>query len=98
MQVLITGYKSYDFKNEGGEQVQGCKISYLGNKPSIKTGEIGWTPMQVTCKNNILVDVTEVPGLYNAEFEMVPGRNNKPELAIIGFDLIKPIRLEELFQ
>lgn len=98
MKVLVTGFKAYDFKNTDGEQVKGCKISYLGNKPSVKSGEVGWTPMQVTCNSEILIDLKEVPGIYTAEFEMVPGKNNRPELAITGFNIVKPARLEELFK
>lgn len=97
MKVLITGVKSYDFTNGDGQKIEGAKISYLGNKPSVKQGETGFTPMQITCNKEILLGIEALPGIYEADFEMVPGRNNKPEMAITGFTFLYEVDIAALF-
>lgn len=97
MKVLITGVKSYNFTNDAGEKIEGAKVSYLGSKPSVKQGETGFTPMQITCNKEILSGICNLPGIYDADFEMVPGRNNKPELAITSFSFLHDVDIPSLF-
>ncbi len=96
--VIVLGHsKPYDFKQDNGDRLQGVKISYINSKPSVKDGEVGFTPIQVTVNPSVLGDLKELPGLYDVSFEMVAGRNNKPEIAVTGFDFIKAVDMQLLF-
>lgn len=97
MEVLLTSVKPFDFTNTEETRMEGAKISYLGNKPSVKVGETGFPPMQITVKKELLNDIQDIPAIYDAEFEMVSGKNNKPELAITGFKYKKSVDLSKLF-
>ena len=43
-------------------------------------------------------NLREVPGVYEIKFDMVPGKNNKPELVITGFDFVKSVDINNIFQ
>lgn len=95
--VLITGVRSYDFEDKDGRKIDGAKVSYLGEKSSVKQNETGFTPMQISVKKELLQELETIPGVYNLDFDMVPGKNNKPELAIVGFEFLKEVDIPSLF-
>lgn len=96
--VLITGYKEVNFTTENKENIDMVKISYL---TKLNGEAIGMIPSQITFKDNekknILESLKSVPGLYNAEYGVVPGKNNKPQLCVVGFEFVKNIDLKSLF-
>lgn len=97
--VLVLGHsKPYDFKNDNGASIEGVKISYITARPTIKPGEVGYTPIQVSINPSMLKEFKEIPGIYDVEFEQVSGRNNRPELAIVAFEFVKPADLTALFK
>lgn len=96
--VLITGIKTYSFTKENGEVLSGAKVSYLGSKPSNLDNENGFIPMQVNVSLDILNNIGKVPGIYDLDFEMKSGKNNKPELMICGFDFIKDFDISSIYK
>lgn len=96
--VLITGFKAYSFNNKDtNELIQGVKVSFLPMEQAKGQSECGYLPMQSSLNLECAKDLKEVPGIYNAKYEMVPGKGNKPTLALTGFEFIKPVSLEGLF-
>lgn len=96
--VVITGYKETIFTTDKNENIDMIKVSYLTKQ----NGEaIGFLPNQLTfrddSKKEVINSLDCVPGLYNAEYGVVPGKNNKPQLTVIGFSFVKPIDLKLLF-
>lgn len=95
---IILGTKSYSFTNDDGQVVEGAKISYILENKSTKNNEKGFLPLQTTVKLETLDSVKVVPGLYDIAFGMVPGKNNKPQLDITGFTLIKEVNFDGLYK
>lgn len=96
--VLIVGMKTYSFLKDDKELVEGAKVSYLGEFASTKKNEFGFLPLQVNVNLNIAKEqIKEVPGIYDLSFDMVAGKNNKPELVITGFEFIKSVDFVEAF-
>lgn len=95
--VLITGYKTYSFQNQQNELISGAKISYLSEVKTSKQNELGYLPIQASVNLECISTLKEVPGLYEINFDMVPGKNNKPELVITGFNFLKSVDLPILF-
>lgn len=95
--VLVIGYKTYSFKNDNDEKVEGIKVSFLGERAR-GLNETGYLPLQASLKIDMLSRFKEVPGLYDAKFEMVPGKGNKPTLALTDFEFTKPIDLGALIK
>lgn len=98
--VIITGYKDMSFKDSDGENIDMLKLTCLtqnGGKDSV-----GFLPIQQTYMNEnkttILRSLKDVPGVYSAKYDMVPGKNNKPTLELVGFDFIKPLDLKSVFE
>jgi len=95
---IILGTKSYNFENDKKEKISGAKISYILENKSTKESENGYLPLQASVKLEILGQLKEVPGVYDVQFGMVPGKNNKPTLDITGFNFIKPVDLSNLYK
>lgn len=96
--VIVTGIKSYSFKREDGQVLEGVKVSYIGEVRASKQNENGYLPLQSSLSLESVKDFKEVPGLYDVKYDMVPGKGNKPTLAITGFNFIKGVPLNELFK
>lgn len=97
--VIVTGYRTFSFEDEkSGKKLEGVKVSFLGKHKASSTNEYGHLPLQSTVDLSLLDSFKEVPGIYEAESEMVPGKGNKPTLAIIGFEFIKGVDLNALFK
>ncbi len=97
--VIIIGYKDTEFENDKKEKISLIKVSYLTKN----NGEaVGYLPSQTTFKDldkqRILQSLDCVPGLFEAEYGVVPGKNNKPELKVISFNFVKPIQISNLFE
>lgn len=96
MKVLLLNAKEYDFKSDNG-QVKGVKISYLTkeNGEDVK----GYPPIQSTISNSDIktLGISELPGLYEADFTFVPGKNNAPTIQLSKFDLLSKVDFQKLF-
>lgn len=78
---IITCATKYDFVNDKGEKVQGCKISYFDRKEdgsSIK----GYPALNVNADVKIWDKLEEIPGLYDIDFKMVPGPKGRVTLVL----------------
>lgn len=96
--VIILGAKTYRFENDKKEIVEGAKVSYLSEMMSTKTNEVGYMPLQSSINLQTFSELKDIPGLYEVKYDMIPGRNNKPTLELVGFDFIKKVSLENLFK
>ena len=95
---LVLSVKSYDFRNNDGEQITGAKVSYINKKPSSREAELGHPPMIVSINDMKLVqEFREVPGIYEMEFEQITGKNNKPEISLFDVDFIETFDVSVLF-
>lgn len=97
--VIVIGYKDTEFENEKKEKISLVKVSYLTKN----NGDvIGYLPSQTTFKDldkqRVIANLDCVPGLYEVEYGVVPGKNNKPELKVIDFSFINPIQISNLFE
>jgi hypothetical protein len=97
--VIVTGYKDMCFETDKKEEVDFMKLSCLTRNSGADS--IGYLPMQMTYmgKDKVKIQqcIKEVPGLYEAEYSMVPGKNNKPSLQIVGFNFVNGLDIASLF-
>lgn len=95
--VIVIGYKTYEFLNDEKQAVSGAKISYIGKTGRLVENEVGHLPIQVSTPIEFVKTLKEIPGLYKPVYSVVPGKNNKPQLSITGFQFVKKIDLIGLF-
>lgn len=100
--VIVTGYKDMCFtvkENGADKQLDMLKLTCISK--SSGSDAIGYLPIQLNYmderKKEIAKSLTFIPGLYEAEYGMVPGKNNKPSLEIIGFSPVKQLDFNPLF-
>ena len=96
--VIVTGYKTYSFTNDNGQVLEGVKVSYISSHKSKGQNENGYLPMQSSLNLEALEDFKDIPGLYDVNYQMVPGKGNKPTVVIGGFTFVKPVDLGNLFK
>ncbi|MDP4179113.1 MAG: hypothetical protein Q8900_12335 [Bacillota bacterium] len=97
--VLILGHaKPFNFQTDGGDRLTGVKVSYINAYTSLKAGEEGHTPLQLTLNPLVLQQMVEFPAIYEVEYSMIPGKNNKPEPTISRFQFVKKVDLSSLFK
>lgn len=102
--VLVTGFKLTNFtvkeKGEEDKTIDMMKVSYLTKNSG--SNAIGSLPSQINfmdeSKTEMVGKMIKVPGLYNVEYAMVPGKNNKPQLEIVDFEFVKEVDLKPLFK
>lgn len=95
--VIVLSVKPYSFENERKEIVSGARVNYLPSSKSTSNTEVGYTPLQSNVSLEVLKSLTEIPGLYNANYDMVAGKGNKPILKLIDFELINSVSFDNLF-
>lgn len=96
---LVLSIKPYDFENNKGERVQGAKVAYINKRATSRENEKGNPPLIVAISNTeMLKEISEVPAIYDLDFEQVTGKANKPELVLSGIEYIHPVDLSSLFE
>lgn len=89
MKALVLAVKGYDFKNDVGESVKGNKVYYLTSDKV--EGILGNPPMCVNLQDASCFDGKKLPALFNMDFSMKPGKNNKPDIVLVGCDYVSDI-------
>ena len=74
---IILARQDYDFQDADGKRIKGCKITYLGKKPSPLDNIKGFTPIIANINDDMAKLMDVVPAVYDIEFEQVAGKNNK---------------------
>jgi len=92
--VLIIGYKSYNFTDDNGVIQSGVKVSYLSCE-SNKDNERGFLPIQQTMPYEFF-NRLKGTGLYKAHFNMVSGSGNRPKIEISNFEFVRNVDLSKL--
>lgn len=93
---IILAKQEYDFESEG-KRIKGCKITYLGKKPSPLENIKGYTPIVANINDDIASCIEVVPAVYEIEFEQVAGRNNKAVTFVSDIEFIKECDIPSLF-
>lgn len=95
--ILVTWIKPYTFINDIGVKYEGVKVAYFNKNASKKDGETGYNPilgkLDISFKNQL----TEIPGVYDAEIDMQTNSKNQPELVISSLELEKSIDFPSMF-
>ncbi len=93
--VIVLGHsKPYDFENESKERLTGVKVTFINSLPSEQNGCKGFLPLQISLDPTVLVDLKELPGVYEVAYAMKPGKNNAPVATISSFKFVKSFKIE----
>ncbi len=97
--VLVLGFKTYDFKDEkSGKQLSGGKISYITFLRQNQPNCIGNLPIQIKASKEMCDNLKALPGIYDIQYSMVPGKNNVPQLEVSNFNYVGEVELDDLFK
>lgn len=93
MQAIVLGMREYDFTSDTGERVSGVAIHYITGEIK-EDGTRGYLPMRETITKGLSEEIREVPGLYEFEYEMRPGRNSRPSPVLREVRYVGPAKLD----
>lgn len=93
MQTIVLGLREYDFVSDSGERVSGVAIHYIADAVD-EDGTRGYLPMKETITKGLSEEIREVPGLYEFEYEMRPGRNSRPSPLLRRVRYVGPVKLD----
>ena len=97
---IITFVSTYDFKNDDGEQLKGCQVSYIDNNVINEKDQKGSLNSKVTCDISFFERFKNqpVPGVYELTFGQKPTRKGKPVLTLTDAKMLKAIDLQSMIQ
>lgn len=79
---IVTGIRPYDFVNKEGERLQGVKVFYLSDHAEDEPNAKGYFPLNLTLTGDHVSKFTEVPGVYELEFNYKPDKYGKPQATL----------------
>lgn len=94
---IILAKQDYDFEDKEGKRIKGCKITYLGKKPSPLDNIQGYTPIIANVNDEISKAIEVVPAVYDIEFEQVAGKNSKAVTFVSDIEFEKEVDIPNLF-
>ncbi len=89
---VVLEVRPYEFQGESG-RVQGVRVSYLDPDSPADGRSRGYPTFSVTAPSSLLDSFTAVPGVYRLDFRMRAGARGRPQLALVGAQLERPIDL-----
>lgn len=94
---IILAKQVYDFEDKDGKRIKGCKITYLGKKPSPMDHIKGFTPIVTNVNEDIEKAIDIVPAVYDIDFEQIAGKNNKAVTFVSDIMFDKEVDIPSLF-
>lgn len=93
-QYLVLGASRYDFINkETGERVNGLKVTYVDTPENTDT-KLGFTPISISCEDNLWHSFTSVPAIYDFDFGMKATKvGGRPTVVLKSLKFVKEVKL-----
>lgn len=90
--ILILGKnKPYSIADEKtGQVIEGQKISYISSQGD----ENGRLPIQVSLSLELASKIEKFPAVYKVKYGVVPGKGNKPSLALVDFEFLSSYEIK----
>jgi len=91
--AIVLGFRYFDFQGSDGWQIRSFKIDYI--TPYVENSEDrrGSLVNQVAAPLSAVNSLTELPALCELETASRPGRNNKPEIQVVGVKFLRAVSL-----
>jgi hypothetical protein len=96
--ALVTAVSWYDFTNDRKEAVSGMSLEFIMTEilnPIVgEDGRTkGYNSMKDSMEYGMKDNFVSVPGMYELSFKMIPTKNNKPQLKVVGAKFIGEVVL-----
>lgn len=92
---LVLSARQYQFKNDGGEQVEGVTLTYLTLDAPADGSTRGCPPLTINASVQLWPQLDTLPGYYDLDFKQRPGPKGKPVLMVAGVHFLHPLRLAQ---
>jgi len=90
--VLLSA-RRYDFKDDGGKQVEGVTLTYITENVETEGDTRGCQPMSVAGAASVWSKLGAVPGIYDLDFKQRPGPKGKPTLQLVDVKFVSPVEM-----
>lgn len=88
--ILVLGVKGYNFEKDG-KQFSGAKMTYVSQLTN-EEDTFGVLPLQQNVDLSFAKSLkSNIPGIFEAEYGIISGKNNQPTLTIVNLIPVKSI-------
>ncbi len=90
--VILLYASTYDFVPTGGDgsRLKGMKLQYITDYIEATENAQGTPIMMATAPHEAKTGLGAVPGVYEIDFRMRPGKDNKPTLTPVSLAFVSP--------
>lgn len=93
MKALVLSIGQYDFEDDRGTQIMGTKVMVVDLEQEPKQNTRGMEPSKITIGYGQASDFQTVPGIYNIDFNIVPGAGGKVKAVYSKATFIKDFKI-----
>lgn len=86
MNAIVISARQFAFKDDQGRNVEGVTLTYADPAEEATGGRKGLTLMNATAPAVVWDSVQQVPGYYDLDFRMRPGKGGRPVVQLVGAD------------
>ena len=94
--ALVTAINPYNFRTEDNREMSGVSMEFLMTEnlhPCSDGDAKGLKIMKDSLEYGMKDKFLAVPGMYELSFKMVPAKNNKPQLRVVGASFVGGVEL-----
>jgi len=89
--VVILSARRYDFEDERRNRIEGTTLTYLAEGQETDAGVKGILPVSISATPGVYSQLEAVPGVYDIDLRMRPGKGGKASVSVVGARFIEAV-------
>ena len=99
MKLILLSAKPWAMADEKtGEMRSGVVIHYSDGQAANSSQERGIFPMKISAGADLWSQLGALPGVYECDLKMRPGREGKASLTLVGVKFVEPLSLAAVLE
>lgn len=92
MEYILINKKKYDFKDESGKSVKGCKLKCLDVKNFVSSNyDNGYNVVDISAPYETYDLINDLPAKVNVDFSVLPGKKGIPVLSFSSIQFLEKL-------
>lgn len=96
MRALVLSSRLWELTDDDGQIRKGIKISYVDPEGEDDPNGEGLPPMSLSGPATMGESLRSVPGVYDLDLRMRPGKNNRPVISLAGATLVEGVDIAKI--
>lgn len=96
MKALVLCVRKYAFRDDEGREVRGVTVDYIEPSSPGSGDRRGLPVFNMTADEDCDSAFSKLPGVYDLDIQMRPGKANRPTLRLVGAHFVKDVDIAKL--